>query len=59
MGCRYYYPQKENGITAFIQELSSSVSVYGVVGFEIYGIDIWMDVDEAEKALQIREEIVE
>lgn len=48
---------KENGIAAFTQEASSSVSAYGVVGFGIYGVDIWVSVDVEEDALKIIEEI--
>ena len=48
---------KENGIAAFTQEASSSVSAYGVAGFGIYGVDIWVSVDVAESALKIIEEI--
>ena len=48
---------KENGIAAFTQEPSSSVAAYGVTGFGVYGVDIWAEADEAEKAVQIIEEI--
>ena len=48
---------KENGIAAFTQEPSSSVAAYGVGGFGVYGVDIWAEADEAEKAVQIIEEI--
>ena len=48
---------KENGIAAFTQEPSSSVAAYGVAGFGVYGVDIWAEADEAEKAVQIIEEI--
>ena len=48
---------KENGIAAFTQEPSSSVAAYGVAGFGVYGVDIWTEADEAEKAVQIIEEI--
>ena len=48
---------KENGIAAFTQEPSSSVAAYGVAGFGVYGVDIWAEADEAEKAEQIMEEI--
>ena len=47
----------ENGIAAFTQEPSSSVAAYGVAGFGVYGVDIWAEADEAEKAVQIIEEI--
>mgnify|MGYP002554791310 CR=1 FL=1 len=43
---------KENGIAAFTQEPSSSVAAYGVAGFGVYGVDIWAEADEAEKAVQ-------
>ena len=43
---------KENGIAAFTQEPSSSVAAYGVAGFGVYGVDIWAEADEAEKAAQ-------
>ena len=48
---------KENGIAAFTQEPSSSVAAYGVAVFGVYGVDIWTEADEAEKAVQIIEEI--
>ena len=48
---------KENGIAAFTQEPSSSVAAYGVAGFGVYGVDIWAEADEAEKAVQNIEEI--
>lgn len=48
---------KENGIAEFTQEPSSSVAAYGVAGFGVYGVDIWTEADEAEKAVQIIEEI--
>ena len=47
----------ENVIAAFTQEPSSSVAAYGVAGFGVYGVDIWTEADEAEKAVQIIEEI--
>ena len=48
---------KENGIAAFTQEPGSSVAAYGVAGVGVCGVDIWTEADEAEKALQIIEEI--
>ena len=56
-GKREILTDKENGIAAFTQEPSSSVAAYGVAGFGVYGVDIWAEADEAEKAVQIIEEI--
>lgn len=33
------------------------IAAYGVAGFGVYGVDIWAEADEAEKAVQIIEEI--
>ena len=33
------------------------VAAYGVAGFGVYGVDIWAEADEAERAVQIIEEI--
>lgn len=49
----------ENGIAAFSQESGASVAMHGAAGFGIYGIDVLVRTDEAEKALQIIQGISE
>ena len=34
---------KENGIAAFSQESGDGVSVYGTVGFGLYGVDVFVE----------------
>lgn len=46
---------KERGIDAFSQESGASVSMHGTSGFGVYGVDVLVKTDEAEKALQIIE----
>lgn len=49
----------ENGIAAFSQETGASVAMHGATGFGIYGVDVLVKTDEAEKALQIIHSISE
>ena len=46
---------KEHGITAFPQEASANVAMHGMSGFGIYGVDVFVETDEAERAIQILE----
>ncbi len=48
---------KEHGITAFSQEASANVAMHGMSGFGIYGVDVFVETDEAEKAMQILEDM--
>lgn len=49
----------ENGIAAFSQEAGASVAMHGAAGFGIYGVDVLVRTDEAEKTLQIIQSISE
>ena len=46
---------KEYGITAFSQEASANVAMHGMAGFGIYGVDVFVETNEAKKAMQIIE----
>lgn len=48
---------KEHGITAFSQEASANVAMHGMSGFGIYGVDVFVETDEAERAIQILEDM--
>ena len=48
---------KEHGITAFSQEASANVAMHGMSGFGIYGVDVFVETDEAETAMQILEDM--
>ena len=41
---------KQNGIAAFSQEAGANVAMHGAPGFGIYGVDIFVKTDDAEKA---------
>ena len=43
----------ENGIAAFSQEAGASVALHNATGFGIYGVDVLVRTDEAEKAAQV------
>ena len=43
---------KEHGITAFSQEAGGNVAMYGMSGFGIYGVDVFVETNEAKKAIQ-------
>ena len=47
----------ENGIVAFFQEAGASVAMHSATGFGIYGVDVFVRTDEAEKAMQIIQDI--
>lgn len=49
----------ENGIAAFSQKAGARVAMHGAAGFGIYGVDVLVRADEAEKALQVIQEISE
>ena len=44
---------KQNGIAAFSQEAGANVAMHGAPGFGIYGVDIFVKTDDAEKAAQV------
>ena len=44
---------KQNGIAAFSQEAGANVAMHGAPGFGIYGVDIFVKTDDAEKAVQL------
>ena len=48
---------KEHGIAAFSQEAGANVAMHGAPGFGIYGVDIFVKTDDAEKAVQLIKEI--
>ena len=48
---------KQNGIAAFSQEAGANVAMRGAPGFGIYGVDIFVKTDDAEKAVQLIKEI--
>ena len=48
---------KQNGIAAFSQEAGANVAMHGAPGFGIYGVDIFVKTDDAEKAVQLIKEI--
>ena len=48
---------KQNGIVAFSQEAGANVAMHGAPGFGIYGVDIFVKTDDAEKAVQLLKEI--
>ena len=48
-------PGKKFGIAAFSQEAGASVSMHGVSGFGMYGMDVLVEIDEVKRALQIIE----
>ena len=43
---------KQNGIAAFSQEAGANVAMHGAPGFGIYGVDIFVKTDDAEKTVQ-------
>lgn len=45
------------GITVYSQEASANVAMHGMSGFGIYGVDVFVETDEAEKAMQILEDM--
>ena len=48
---------KQNGIVAFSQEAGANVAMHGAPGFGIYGVDIFVKIDDAEKTVQLIKEI--
>ena len=48
---------KQNGIAAFSQEAGANVAMHGAPGFGIYGVDIFVKTDDAEKAVQLIKKI--
>ena len=48
---------KQNGIAAFSQEAGANVAMHGAPGFGIYGVDIFVKTDDAEKTVQLIKEI--
>ena len=47
---------KQNGIAAFSQEAGANVAMHWAPGFGIYGVDIFVKTDDAEKAVQLIKE---
>ena len=48
---------KQSEIEAFSQEAGANVAMHGAPGFGIYGVDIFVKTDDAEKAVQLIKEI--
>ena len=48
---------KQNGIAAFSQEAGANIAMHGAPGFGIYGVDIFVKTDDAEKAAELVKEI--
>ena len=44
---------KENGISAYHQNAAGGVTVHSMSGFSLYGVDIFVDEADAEKAKRI------
>ena len=44
---------KENEIAAFSQESGDGVSVYGTVGFGLYGVDVFVEAKNEEQARKL------
>ena len=44
-------------LAAFSQEASANVAMHGMSGFGIYGVDVFVETDEAERAIQILEDM--
>ena len=44
---------KENEIAAFSQESGDGVSVYGTVGFGLYGVDVFVEAKNEEQAKKL------
>lgn len=44
---------KENGIPAYYQDGSGGVAVYGVSGFGLFGVDVYVDETDGERAGQV------
>ena len=44
---------KENDIPAYYQNSASGVAAYGMSGFSLYGVDIFVDDADLEKAQRI------
>ena len=40
---------KEHGITAFSQEASAKVAMHGMSGFGIYGVDVFVKMNDAKR----------
>ena len=48
---------KQSEIEAFSQEAGANVAMHGAPGFGIYGVNIFVKTDDAEKAVQLIKEI--
>lgn len=46
---------KENGIPAYYQEGAGGVAAHDVSGFGLFGVDVYVDDGDGEKAIQILE----
>ena len=47
------FRSKENEIAAFSQESGDGVSVYGTVGFGLYGVDVFVEAKNEEQARKL------
>ena len=47
---------KENGISAYHQNAAGGVTVHFISGFSLYGVDIFVDEADAEKAKRVLSE---
>lgn len=50
---------EENSIASYYQDSSSSVVGYGVSGFGLYGVDVYVDESDFKRAQDIIESITE
>ena len=46
---------KENGIPAYYQDGAGGVAAHDMSGFGLYGVDVYVDDSDAEKAGQVLE----
>ena len=44
---------KENGVPAFFQDSSSGVAAHSISGFGLFGVDVFVDESDEEKASNI------
>ena len=50
---------KENDIPSYYQDSPGNVTAYGVQGFGLYGVDVFVDDSDEEKAKSILETLSE
>ncbi len=56
---RIVFLLKENGVPSYYHDSASSVVGYGVSGFGLYGVDVYVDDSDKEKAQSILESVKE